>query len=360
MRRSSMLVWASAAVVGCFVGAAGADDEIQSIDDAGKKLVAKGTIREETPKQVTIQTATGAKQIPVNQIVEIDYDKTPPNFTRLLSEYRLGRYQEVAAAAAEMLKTEIDPEKQEYLSYATAFLILQANAELAIQDPSNKAAAEETLKWSQKLVQLAPESRHFYPMNELMGRFYLSTGDNEKAAKAFAVLSDVEFPGYKEKSKVYQGVAALRQNKAKEAVELLDSVIAEAGASPAAKEQKNAAEIYKGEALVALGNAAEAEPLLRKALDEAPAEASYIKAVGRNALGDALMALKKPEKLAMLDGYMWVNVMYDDHPDQLSRALFHLSRIFTTIGQKDRAVQCEARLKTEFPNSEWTKKLGSG
>jgi tetratricopeptide (TPR) repeat protein len=246
------------------------------------------------------------------------------------------------------------PESKQRLRDAVAFGVFRCSAGQAVADPTQADAA---IQWHAKNGEAFRETRHYYPMQELLGQVQLAKGDFDAAAKAFAPLREVDWPGYKEKGTLYQGVTLLRQQKPQDAIGLFDEVIAKKGNDAKLENARWLAAVYKAEALTQSGKPADAEKLLRESLDKAPAEMTDVQSIGRNALGDALLSEKKSPKEAMLDGYMWVLVVYNNHPDQLAKALFHLQAIFQQIGQPERAEQMASRLKNEFPTSEWTKKL---
>src|SRR5690606_13467318 len=109
-------------------------------------------------------------------------------------------------------------------------------------------------------------------MHELLGRVRLAQGDYQAAGKDFAVLKEVDWPGYQEKAAKYEGIALLKQGKLADAVTLFDQVLGSTSGDPTAQRQKNAATVYKAEVLVGQGQAVEAEKLLREALPSLPDE----------------------------------------------------------------------------------------
>ena len=350
------------AIVICLTASvlARAADELQYLREDGRRMTIRGTITEETRTEVTIKSSTGAKEqkIPVFQILSIKYDGQPPELVNVGTKMKQGRYEDAIKDLTEIGKSGVD---SEYLQLALVYWIFEASAQIAIADP---AKFDDAMKWYEKLSKGAPNSRYHYPMQELLGRMQLAKKDYPAAAAAFSELGKVDWPGYRQRAEVYQGIAALRQGDPTKAVGLFDQVISSPASDSETVRQKLAAEIYKGEALVAAGKAADADKLLRQALEKIPDDDdSYydIKAVGHNALGDALQAGEQPKKVAMLDGYLWVVVVYNRDPDQLARALYNCSQIFAQIGSKDRAQSMAVRLRTDFPNSVWTKKLdGAG
>ncbi|MFO0946313.1 MAG: tetratricopeptide repeat protein [Planctomycetota bacterium] len=333
-----------------------ADDQVEYLDDAGKRVTARGNIREETPRELAIQTNTDRVAIPIYRIQSVKYDGQPPELITVRAKERQGRFDE-AMAEYTQIGTDLgkeDADKARFLLADIAFGVFRCLAESAILDP---AKADQALAWHAKHGSKFTDSRQYFEMRELLGRVHLTKKDYEAAAKEFAALKEVDWPGYQEKATKYAGIAALRQGNLVDAAANFDKVIEGTAKDPVATEQRHEAKVYKGEVLVAEGKGADAEVMLREALKEIPEESVSIRAQAHNALGDAIRQAKNNDKLAMLDGYMWVNVLYDRDPEQLARALYNLSGIFRAIGQGERAEQMASRLKNDFPNSDWTKKL---
>ncbi|HVJ83053.1 MAG TPA: hypothetical protein VNC50_18435, partial [Planctomycetia bacterium] len=134
--------------------------------------------------------------------------------------------------------------------------------------------------------------------------------------------------------------------------------------SPAIKEHKLAAQVFKAEAM--LKNAkdakrgAEIEKMLRAALAATPAENKLVKALGHNALGDSLRLQKKPPMETLMEGYFYNVVLYNEDGRQLARALYNAQDLFKQLGQTDRQETYARELRTKFPDSPWTKKLPAG
>lgn len=334
---------------------AGAVDVVRYYNDEGKISSARGKITEETSKEVSITTTTKNElKIPINQIETINYDGQPPQLTLVDSAARAGKWEEAINGYKEAAAT-VD-EKSQYLQGRLAFGAVHAQAMMAVNDPTH---ADEAIKALEKFNASFPDGRFTFQVAELLGQACLAKGEYAKAEKAFSTLKGSGWPGYAEKATVFQGVAALRQRKYPDAIISFDLVINAKGNDRETKQQRYAAMVYKGEALVQSGKAPDAEKLLREALEQIPRESVEVKAIGHNALGDALRAAKKQPKEVLLDGYMWVVAVYDRNAEQLARSLFNSAQLFDELKRKDDAERMRARLKEEFPNSPWAKKLGS-
>jgi tetratricopeptide (TPR) repeat protein len=354
MRRLSHLVAAAAVLV--WAPLAWADDSVEFITDDGKTQTVRGNIREETEREVVVQTSTAQRRIPVYQITEVRYDQQPAELINVRSKFTQGRFEEVVTDLRNIGKS-LGASASPNLQQTLAFQIFAAQAELAIQDPSKSADA---LKWYADYGDSFARTRHYFPIQEYLGRIYLAGKEYAKADQAFQNLEQVDWPGYKERATNYRGIAALKQNQSDAALKLFDDVVNASGEAQALKEQQLLAKVYKAKALVGLSKAKEAEDLVRQTLNEIPAENTTAKAIGRNTLGDALRAQNKNPKEVMLEGYMWVFAVYNKDPDELAYALFNLVDLFTQLKQPERAQEMAQTLRNNFPSSEWTQKLTGG
>lgn len=343
-----------ALVLAGWASSVGAVDEVEYFTDENRTQTLRGKISDETREAVTIQKSVGGPQtVPVYLIKEIRYDGQPATLVTARSLYDNGRFSEALERYKEIGKSI--PESQAALQLAVAFKVFACQAEMSLADTS---LAKEALEYHAKIAGALDKTRHYYPMQELLGRVYIATQDYAKADAAFQQLETLDWPGYHEKATVYRGIAALNQDQAANAETLFDQVISSASPDPESQRQKLIARVYKARCLVKQKKAQEAEKLLRETLESIPVEEYSIKAVGYNAMGDALEAQGKNPKEVILDGYMWVPVVYNRDADETAYALYKLAGLFGQLKDQDRAQQMAAQLKGSYPKSEWAAKLG--
>lgn len=352
-QRKSAIVATTAAALVAAIGAVRADEVERRVDGKIKRV--PGKVTDENARKVVVSTNDGDVTIPPHEIAGIRYDRQPAELVTIKGQMDNERYDEAAAALA-ALYTSVKEQDNEFLKAAVLFQLFKARALAARVDPEQLDSAFETAKEFEKSF---PKSRHTMPFNELMGDLSLTKGDFEAAQKAFATLRDSPAPGAKEKSMVYEGLALLEAGKAADALLNFDEVIK--NGDDAAVDSKRAAQVFKAEALLRgspdAKKIADAEKLLRTAIPEIAEDAKLVRAMARNALGDALRLGKKPPKEALLDGYMWVVVLYNEDPRQWARAAYHASTILTETGKKFDGENLAQQLRTRAPGSVWAKKL---
>ena len=340
-------------------GTARADDEIERIGANGRITRVRGKINAETPAKVEITTAAGDEEVPVFEIANVRYDQQPTELAQVRAQLEQQRYDE----ALETLKTlyeRVKDTRQEFLKASLLFQVLRTQHLIAKADESKIDAALAT---EAEFRAAFPRSRHDHRVDEIVGELALAKRDFARAKKAFANLRAVEWPGYRERAMVFEGLAFLEEGDAAGAITNFDIVLA-APDSPAIKEHKLAAQVFKAEAM--LKNAkdakrgAEIEKMLRAALAATPAENKLVKALGHNALGDSLRLQKKPPMETLMEGYFYNVVLYNEDGRQLARALYNAQDLFKQLGQTDRQETYARELRTKFPDSPWTKKLPAG
>jgi tetratricopeptide (TPR) repeat protein len=334
---------------------ASADDELERRTADGKSIRLRGKIADEGTRKVVIQTADGDVSVPSHEVLFVRYDRQPAELITARGLLDAERYDE-AAASFKTVYSLVKERDNEYLKAAVLFSWLKSAIFAARAGDGDFANA---MKLAEDFRKQFSKSRHLHAFNELVGEMYLSMGDYDKAREAFGGLRDSDAPGSKEKAVVFEGLAMSLAGKANDAILNFDEVLQSTAESAA--EHRLTAELFKADALLQ-GNPdakrlAEAEKLLKKALSETPSANRLAKAVGHNALGDLLRKQKKPPKEALLQGYMYVVVLYDSDPRQAARATYGAYSIFAELGQRSRAEDMAKILRERYPNSAWTKKL---
>ncbi|MBY0589348.1 hypothetical protein K2X85_19405 [bacterium] len=328
--------------------------EVAVLNDDGSTRALVGEIVEETTREVVVKTAAGEEQrIPVYQVDSVKYDQQPPELAAARSFATQGRFDEALPAMMAILD-EIDAKKNSGLDAAIRFEVFLIKAKKGLRSPPDLPAAVE---WYAQQKELLAGTRHHYPSLEWAGRVQLALGESAIAEELFSALGSVDWPGYRERSQRYLAELALRQGKAEEAARLFGDVVRSSTAGSTAQWERSLASIGQAEALVQSGKAEEAEKICRQILDD-PAVADRPAALAplRNVLGDALAKLDR-KKEAVLDGYMWVHVLYSAEETEHARALFHLASLLGDIGYPQYAEQMAQILTTKLGQTEWAKKL---
>jgi len=312
-----------------------------------------GDIVAENPRDIVVKTAKEEVTIPVYKILAVKYDRQPKDLINIRNFERQGRFDEAIAALQKVLP-DIESRDQ-LLADSLEYELFENMAKQALADSTKRDAALRRFAEKSKTFS---KSRHHYPSLEWAGKLQLEAGNYDQATELLSKLGSLDWPGYKEKSKVYLATAELRKGRAEDASRLFDEVIGSTAEGNVPDEQKRLARLGKAEALIAAGKPADAEKLCREVITHLSDDDDRAAAESRNRLGDALRAQGKMKE-AVLDGYLWVHTLYPSQSAEHAKSLFYLATLFKEIGYPVYADQMKELLKSSFSQSEWAQKLSS-
>lgn len=313
-----------------------------------------GDIVAENPRDVVVKTVKEEVTIPVYKILAVKYDRQPKDLINIRNLERQGRYEEAVLALS---KTLPDIEARDrLLADSLEYELFENMAKQALADPTKRDAA---IKRYEEKSKLFSKSRHHYPSLEWAGKLQLEAGNNDQATELLGKLGSLDWPGYKEKSKVYLATAELKKGRAEDASRIFDEVITSPAEGKTADEQKRLARLGKAEALIVSGKPADAEKLCREVIASLAEDDEAAAAETRNRLGDSLRAQGK-SKEAVLDGYLWVHTLYPNQSAEHAKALYYLATMFKEIGYPGYSDQMKEMLKSSFGQSDWAQKLSAG
>ena len=327
--------------------AAAAKDRIDTRD--GKQI--EGSIQRETAAEVMIETTSGSQTVPANRIVYIHYEGQAAGLTFAKTQedsYNLRR------AAEEYAKVQAELKNKPLILQTAQFGEARALARLALNESTG---VDEAIARLDKFTRDNPDSRHHFPALELLGRLYFEQKDYAKAADAFNELGKAPWPEAKVQSVVYLARMLRTQNKFDDAIAALEPVLTDKTDSAEQELLQGEALFEKASCLQALDRRDVEIETLEKVIDRVPSSAGSLQGEAYAALGDAYRATQKP-KDALL-AYLHVELLFAKHKELHARALYNLSQLWSELGQPERSAAAQSMLRTEYPNSPWTKKLGS-
>ncbi len=168
MRNCRTILWATLFTCAFFSQLTQADDQVEYRVD-GKRSTARGTIKEETFKEVVIQTATGETKIPANQVEVVRYDKQPADLVSAQSKFNSGRFDD---AIDEYKRIFPQARENERLQAFIAFMVFRATAAQAGTDSTKTA---EALALYKRFTETFTESRHLLAASDIAARLYVET-----------------------------------------------------------------------------------------------------------------------------------------------------------------------------------------
>lgn len=316
-----------------------------------------GEIKAITKTEVTVFQKVGNKEdvVPANDILSVEWKDEPAMLRLARSNEKAGNYaqamtgyEEALAAAGSVTNLKADIQ----------FLIARTAARIAQADPSQAAVAMEKLK---AFVGENRDFFRFYDAQMLLAETALLAGDTVAADAAFNLVQQSPWKDYQMAGKIGSAETLLAQNKVNEAKGIFDQVAAIQPGNPAEKARQLQATIGQARCLRQQNQIPQATESLRKVIDQAEAGESRLLAEAYLQLGDCYSSDAQQLKDAVL-AYLHVDVIptLASHADLRAEALYHLARLWPAVGEPARGAEASAKLEQDYPNSEWTKKLGSG
>ena len=335
----------------CAIGSAGADEILRR----SEKPV-RGTFSAMTPTEITVKPSVGAViRVPVGEIVRVKFAGEPP---RLDS----GRN----AEANGLLDRAMDIYTQSKESYTGAnanvkadldYLIARVTAPVALSDPTKTDAAIRQLEAYQSAN---PQSFRLYESLYFLGRLYTAGNDGAKAREVFSKLAGapLKLKDYRMAAKIAEGRLLLQERDVAGALAAFESVAGTNPSSPAEKSRLLEAMLGKATCLQRQNDYAAAISTLESVLKETPARETRVQAEAWLRKGDCFQE-QKQIKEALL-AYLHVDVLFAGEKTLHAEALYHLARLWGPAGHRNRADEAGVRLISDYPNSEWAKKLDAG
>ena len=350
MKHQIVLLLASVCLL-CFCrGEARALDTITRKN--GEKPIA-GEITGTSKTDITIKSGLkkAERKIPANSVDRIRFDKEPPNLN-------LGRNDEAASrftAALEKYRQALDGNPSTFLKTDLEFMIARATAQMALADTSK---LDDAVKVLDGFLKTHADSFRYYTALSLLGEVFLAQDDFANAQVTFSKLEQAPWRETKMAAKIASARLLLKQDKIPEARAAFDAVTALSVDTPAEKVRRYVAMLGKAVCLQRGNQHQQAVTELEEITNKAPINESRLQAEAYVRQGDSYRLLRQT-KAAIL-AYMHVDLLFPKESALHAESLFWLSRLQTAAGHPDRAAEASSKLESQYPNSQWAKKLAAG
>lgn len=351
-------------------------DEVRQRDAEGKvKVPRKGKILEVTKEHVKLQiNPSKTEDIPANTIDSVGYDGQPPSMGLLPGQVRGGNY--VNANEQIRLATEAasdHPGVKDELAYYQMYVaakVAMAGGRLVEMKQAKDAVAEYLKK--------GLLSWHYYDAVELLGELCLAIAplevENLRAGwyrlaidEAYSRLRQAPWPETEIRAWIAQAKAQHLVQDASGSLASYDKAIEKA--EDVIKKTKDADGHFASLALAAkvgkaevLGDTKPEEgiKLIQEIIAKASEEDSRVQAVSAVAIARCYQKANNPKEA--LIHYVKVDVLYYQQENLHAEALYNLSRLWAAppFNRADRAQEAADTLRTRYPGSVWTARLGGG
>jgi len=312
--------------------------------DNGKTV--PGTITGYTKDVIKVQQGAREQDVPVNTVVTINWNGEPTDLKNARASEKAGNldkamelYNKVKADSGSLSKDALSD-----LSY----LMARANARIALTDPSKLDAAIKGLEDFK-----AANRNHFryYELHEYLGKLYAAKGDTAKATSTFDEMKAAPYEDLKMAAQILSADVLFEGGDVTGAQREYSAIANLQAKTPQEKSRKNEARLGLALCQIKQGQPDQAVGIAESVIEETDPTESNVQSQAFLRKGDALVALDKPQQAVV--AYLAVDLLFANQPEQHAEALFHLSKLWSQVGKADRASDALARLKSQYPNSQW-------
>jgi tetratricopeptide (TPR) repeat protein len=307
-----------------------------------------GKITEATKDNIIIEASGKTQKFAPNDITRIQFDGEPQSLSRAKEFVSNGQLE---SAALEIKKVDpaslmTDDHKKEF-AYYRWFI----EGRLALIGKGDAAGAVKGLL---AFAKENPQTFHFYEMTENLGNLASSLGNFDRAAVYFAALSKSPVREVQVRGKYLEGRSLLTQQKVPEAAKAFSDVAAASADTPTVARIKKLAVVGMARCDVVNGKAPEALGSLQKLVKENDSTDGELFANIYNAQGECLAKMEQNEGAVL--AFLHTDLLFANQPDSHAEALYHLSSLWTKVGDPQRAADAKARLLSLYAGSSWAKK----
>jgi tetratricopeptide (TPR) repeat protein len=305
-----------------------------------------GKLVEMSPTEVVIEARGTRQRLAVNEIRRVSFAEEPQELRRARDNVLSGQFASALADLQKIDAASIDrPEIRQDLQFYLAF----CQGRLALSAGGDKPAAKQAVL---DFVVAHPDSFHFFEAAQLLGDLALAL--NENAVRYYATIAaKAPWPDYKLRAAVSEARALFAQRDYAGAEAKFGEVARSELNTPEAVRQKRLAEVGRASAQAELGEPDKARAELERLIAENDPKDAELFGHLYNALGRCYLKSQRP-KDALL-AYLHVDILFYADPELHAEALYHLSQLWSTVGQTDRATSARNLLLDRYAGSKWAK-----
>lgn len=343
---------AAVGLLGMSVGVASALDIVHR--KSTDKVVGGDITKVSREGVVVKQPGDKEENVPANDISYIEWNGEP-------GPLKLARGNDTTGNLDEALKNYDEAVKatgsgSEGLKAEAAYGLARSTAIKAIRSGENLSDAVAKLK---AFVNGNRDNYRLFDAQLLLGDLLLASKDYLTADVSYQSVVDAPWPDYQMSGKIGLARAALGRGDVAKARGLFDEVAAAPAANPAETSRKLEAMLGQSRCFLSESDTESALKTVKQVISDATPADARVQAAAYVLQGDAYQKAGNNPKLAAYS-YLRIDVIPDfaAEGDLHAEALYHLSKLWPAIGEANRGADAAARLQTQYPTSEWTKKLG--
>jgi len=234
------------------------------------------------------------------------------------------------------------------------FTLARIHARIALADPTKR---DDAIKQLQDFQKANSDHFRYYESMALLGQVQLAKQDYDAARKSFDTLAQSPWNESKLAAKIASGRILAGENKLDEAVVAFDDAIKSAGTGSGEVGRKYEAMLGKARALILQSKHAEALTVLDEVTLHASPEDTALQAEAYVLQGNALQALNRAKEAVL--AYLHVDILFPRESGYHAESLYNMTKLWKAVQLPERGLEAEAKLQSNYPNSEWTKKLST-
>ena len=311
---------------------------------------AAGEVTAMTSEEITVKVKTPKEElvkVPANDIISVSWNGEPARLGLARGAEAGGKLKQALDAYNTVL-AELKSDSAN-LKAEIEYMIARTTAKQALTEPAERDAA---IKKLDAFLTAHPANWHFFEAQKLLGELYTAKADYPKAQIAYEKLEKAPWKETQLEAKVASGRLLTSMNQLDKAAAAFEAVIAQKPNTPDETSQRLDAMLAKSMVLIKQAKPADALKLLDESIKTLPADDAHLQAEAALRQGECLRALGKDQ-----EAYLRVDVLFSREKNAHAEALFHLTRLWSKLGQPARAEEARAKLEGDFPNSDWTKQL---
>jgi tetratricopeptide (TPR) repeat protein len=313
-----------------------------------------GEVTKNTRDGITVTQQVGMKEelVPAADIAYIEWDAEPGPLKLARGSETTGALDEAVKQYQEALKVA---SSKEGIKTDMQFGLARVTGRKAIRTGEDLPGAVAAVK---AFVNANRDNYRFYEGQLLLGELSLAAGDFNTAEIAYQSAAGSSSGDFQRAGKVGVARAILGRGDVPKAKSLFGEVAAAPAGSPS--EQSHRLDAILGQALCLQKDkdTAGARKLVEQVIDEAKPTDAAIQAEAYLRQGDLLMTDGGNAKAAII-AYLHVDVIpeFAELRDLHAESLYQLAKLWPTVGEAERGADAATRLKSQYPQSAWNRKL---
>lgn len=344
--------------IGCsalLVAASALSASADEVARKSSKVPTSGQVLRGTKTEVVVKPTTGAEiVVPIGDVRSIKWDGEDLKLNLARSAENAGQLDK-ALAEYQRILGEKKTGSNLLAPYDLQFLIARAQAKLAQSDPAKAAAA---LRGLEQIRTSQPDGFRLYETLSLLGDLHARQKEYDKARAVYDEMAKASVPEIQMTARIASARVLLTENKPADALTAFEAVLGQPAKTPAETARRLEAQLGKASCLIQQGKHADAVVSLDEVLKEVSPDEARIQAEAYLRQGDCFLAQGKTQDALL--AYLHVDVLFPGESSLRAEALFRLVSLWPQVQQPERAAEAKTILQTDYPASEWTKKLAGG